>query len=95
MKLLTLLFFVYTLLDVIHAAPQNAPPAVKNAIESLLNPEKGPSALQKSCEKIRSHCTLFSIGRKNNGKELKYSSMQLLNDVTRRKTSVNNNVNNI
>lgn len=67
MKLLTLLFFVYTLLDVIHAAPQNAPPAVKNAIESLLNPEKGPSALQKSCVKISRELKSFVFSNLKQG----------------------------
>ncbi|MDA7681057.1 hypothetical protein N8603_01585 [Verrucomicrobiales bacterium] len=67
MKLLTFLFFVYTLLDIIHAAPQSAPPAVKNAIDSLLNPKKGPSALQKSCEKISRELKSFVFANLKQG----------------------------
>ena len=36
----------------ISSAPQTPPPSVKNAIDRLLNPEKGASALEKSCNLI-------------------------------------------
>ncbi|MBV64451.1 MAG: hypothetical protein CMP45_08060 [Rickettsiales bacterium] len=61
MKLTILLFFICTFLDTIKAAPQNTPPSVNKAIETLLNPQKGPSGLQKSCIKISRELKSFIL----------------------------------
>ena len=53
------------------SAPQTPPPSVKNAIDRLLNPSKGPSALQKSCNLISRELKSYVLSNSLNELEFK------------------------
>ena len=45
-----ILYFLFPKTN-LQSAPQTPPPSVKKAIDKLLNPDKGPSALEKAVTK--------------------------------------------
>ena len=53
------------------SAPQTPPPSVKNAIDRLLNPSKGPSALQKSCNSISRELKSYILSNSLNESEFR------------------------
>ena len=66
-------FILYFLFPKTNAqsAPQTPPPSVKKAIDKLLNPEKGPSALEKSCYKISNELKNYILSHCINEAEFK------------------------
>lgn len=71
--LFSISFILYFLFPKTNAqsAPQTPPPSVKKAIDKLLNPEKGPSALEKSCYKISNELKNYVLSHCINEAEFK------------------------
>ena len=71
--LFSISFILYFLLPKtnLQSAPQTPPPSVKKAIDKLLNPDKGPSALEKSCYKISNELKIYVLSNCINEAEFK------------------------
>ena len=71
--LFSISFILYFLLPKtnLQSAPQTPPPSVKKAIDKLLNPDKGPSALEKSCYKISNELKNYVLSNCINEAEFK------------------------